>query len=414
MLVVCLCPNCESEIQCVRRAIWDFEPALVECSRCGVKLTTHLPVIAEEFEFATEETQQNLPRPFEARGWQSLGVLGRGGMGVVYSIMHKTDRHLRAVKVLPPECSKYPELIERFHLETRSLASLNHPNIVGIQEIGLADGLCYFVMDYVSGANLKDVLYERKRLTIDEAMTIASAVAEALQCCHDQGMVHRDLKPANVMLTQAGTIKLMDFGIANFLTNLGEKTDHGVQIGTPQYISPEQVENGSKVDERADQYSLAVILYEMIVGHLPQGVFEKPSEARKDARVELDAAIYRALNFKREARFPSIRAFTRAARTGQKTNIPNHKAQLLIRDLAMSVLAGKRAPANQKTPKIRRDLSVFSLSHPARDVTSEENIEDLFDDTQAPKQSDETPKAVRLERYRSDETPMAPTWFDND
>lgn len=405
--VNCLCPYCETSIKCTVRPVDSDLPFSVVCQNCGCKLITHNPV---ELPNSTAEQEENFyPRPFVEKGWQCLGVIGRGGMGIVYAVRRETDQTLRAVKVLPPECSKYPELIDRFLLEARSMAYMTHPNIISIHDIGQAQGLIYFVMNYISGVNLKEAINHREKMSVEEAIVIGSGIAEALQFCHDQGLVHRDLKTANIMLGQQGQVTVMDFGIANLLCALGEKTDAGVAIGTPQYISPEQREDGSSVDHRADQFSLATILYELLTGNLPMGVFEMPHEVNTNLSVKASEAIMKALSRNREKRFPTIRGFMRAVRSGQGYKLSSHNARTLIRRIAMEEHCPNVKQQNSKddTPLSKSRESHFSLEHPARviddeELTTKEEIEDLL-----PNDNPSTPKP---QPYKEEQTPLAPWW----
>jgi TolB-like protein/Flp pilus assembly protein TadD len=197
------------------------------------------------------------------------GMLGRGGMSTVY--LADDLRHGRqvAVKVLHAKL-RSPLAAERFLREIRISASLTHPHILPLHESGEADNLLYFVMPYVAGESLRVRLEREGRLSIDEAVRIAVEVADALDTAHRQGVIHRDVKPENILLEEGHAV-VADFGIARAMTAAGGErmTKDGLPIGTPSYMSPEQIRGSKEIDGRSDLYSLACVLYEMIAGEPP-------------------------------------------------------------------------------------------------------------------------------------------------
>jgi serine/threonine-protein kinase len=197
--------------------------------------------------------------------------LGRGGMAVVY--LAEDLRHGRpvAIKVMRPELAEAMEQ-ERFAREIEVAARLSHPNILGIHDSGGADGTPWFVMPYVDGESLRDVLDREGTLGLDRATSYTRAIASALAYAHAQGLVHRDIKPENVLL-QAGHAVLCDFGIAKVLTEAQRDslTRTGTSIGTFSYMSPEQLTDGADVDGRSDIYALGCVLHEMLIGQAPFG-----------------------------------------------------------------------------------------------------------------------------------------------
>jgi hypothetical protein len=230
--------------------------------------------------------------------------LGRGGMGIVYKARQKSLDRLVALKILAPEREKDPDFAARFAREAKTLAQLNHPNIVTVHDFGEAGGMFYLVMEFVNGVNLRHLLRDR-RLAPEEALAIVPPVCEALQYAHDRGVVHRDIKPENLLLDREGRIKIADFGVAKILGGdvpAAAEADKREVVGTPQYMAPEQVGQPRKVDHRADIYSLGVVLYEMLTGELPAGKFEPPSrKVRVDVRI--DDIVLRALEKKPELRY---------------------------------------------------------------------------------------------------------------
>jgi hypothetical protein len=240
----------------------------------------------------------------EVPGYEILGELGRGGMGVVYHARHlKLDRPA-AIKVLPQDSQRDPTFAERFSREARALARLSHPHIVTIHDFGQAGGLSYFVMEYVAGDNLRRRLKEGP-LPAATAVAIAVQVCDALQYAHDEGIVHRDVKPENILLDKRGRVKIADFGIAKLLTATTAGytlTGPWQVVGTLNYMAPEQLDNPLGLDRRADIYALGVVLYEMLTGQLPRGRFPSPS-ATPGVETGLDAVVLRALELEPQRRY---------------------------------------------------------------------------------------------------------------
>jgi serine/threonine-protein kinase len=212
--------------------------------------------------------------------YRILQVLGSGGMGDVYlALDEKLDRTV-ALKILPTEVAADPDRMRRFSQEARAVSALNHPNVAHIYEIGEAEGIHFIAMQYVEGVTLNTRLNE-KPLPIDEAVSIAMQVADALTEAHARGVIHRDIKPANIMVNNRGHVKVVDFGLAKInpqstpesitaqISN-DPPTRTGVIIGTIHYLSPEQA-MGKPVDGRSDLFSLGVVLYQMATGKLPFG-----------------------------------------------------------------------------------------------------------------------------------------------
>jgi predicted Ser/Thr protein kinase len=233
-----------------------------------------------------------------------LELLGQGGMGVVYKARQPGLDRFVALKILSLDAGKDPSFAQRFALEARSLARLNHPNIVAVYDFGQTGGFYYFLMEYVDGTNLREMI-RQKKLTPKEALAIVPKVCEALQFAHDEGIVHRDIKPENILIDKKGRVKMADFGLAKLL----RKTPQDFQLtapqtvmGTPHYMAPEQFERPQEVDHRADIYSLGVVLYEMLTGELPLGRFALPS-TKVQIDVRLDEVVLRTLENKPERRY---------------------------------------------------------------------------------------------------------------
>jgi len=264
------------------------------CPQCLVKsgLGTN-PGSASRQDF-TPPTVEELAGLFPQ--FEILGLLGRGGMGAVYQARQKTLDRPVALKILPPNIGEDSGFAERFNREARALARLNHPNIVTIFDFGRAGALYYLVMEFVEGANLRQI-EQAGRLTPREALQIIPQICDALQFAHDEGIVHRDIKPENILLDKRGRVKVTDFGIAKVIGVTPEKialTGTGDVVGTPHYMAPEQIERPNAVDHRADIYSLGVVFYELLTGELPLGRFAPPSD-KAQVDVRLDDVVLRTL-----------------------------------------------------------------------------------------------------------------------
>jgi predicted Ser/Thr protein kinase len=240
------------------------------------------------------------PSPAELAGYfpqlEILELLGQGGMGAVYKARQRGLDRLVALKVLPQGAGRDPAFAERFSREARSLARLNHPNIVTVYDFGQTGGLYYFLMEYVDGVNLRQTL-RAGQLRPQEALQIIPPLCEALQYAHDEGIVHRDIKPENILLDKKGRVKVADFGLARLLGRAPADlrlTGAGQVMGTPHYMAPEQVERPLEVDHRADIYSLGVVFYELLTGELPLGRFAPPSH-RAGVDVRLDQVVLKTL-----------------------------------------------------------------------------------------------------------------------
>jgi predicted Ser/Thr protein kinase len=233
-----------------------------------------------------------------------LGLLGIGGMGAVYRARQPSLDRLVAVKILPPEVGADPTFAERFTREARALAKLGHQNIVTVYDFGQVDGLYYFIMEYVEGTNLRQLM-QSGELQPEEAMAIIPQICEALQFAHDEGIVHRDVKPENILVGRRGRVKIADFGLARIVGSTPQHptlTGTHQVMGTPHYMAPEQLRGTHQVDHRADIYSLGVVFYEMLTGDLPMGHFAPPSRTQRvDAR--LDEVVLRALAREPEDRY---------------------------------------------------------------------------------------------------------------
>src|SRR5581483_11322471 len=272
-----------------------------------------------------EELAQKFPQ------LEILELLGRGGMGAVYKARQKQLDRFVALKILPPGVRHDPSFAERFTREAKALAKLQHPHIVTLYEFGEADGQFYFLMEFVDGVNLRQLL-NAGRIAPKEALAIVPQICDALQFAHDRGIVHRDIKPENILLNKSGEVKIADFGVAKIvargLAESGEQTgaggadfgqtEAGKVIGPPQYMAPEQLADPLAVDHRADIYALGVVFYQMLTGELPSGKFEPPSR-KVQVDVRLDEVVLRALEKNPELRYSQASIFKTQVETIAET-----------------------------------------------------------------------------------------------
>jgi serine/threonine protein kinase len=237
------------------------------CGKCGAQLPSAKEIsISSTKTLETPKEELTTGSMFAGR-YQIIEELGKGGMGKVYKVFDTKIKEKVALKLIKPEIASDKETIERFSNELRFARKIAHRNICKMFDLNEAEGTHYITMEYVSGEDLKSMIRMSRQLAIGAAISIAKQVCEGLAEAHRLGVVHRDLKPQNIMIDREGNVRIMDFGIARSLRAKGI-TGEGVMIGTPDYMSPEQVE-GKEVDQRSDIYSLGVIVYEMVTGRVP-------------------------------------------------------------------------------------------------------------------------------------------------
>ena len=250
-----ICPKCHSDNSDTARF----------CSNCAAPLTSQTDVQVTD---TIETPQEDLTRGtvFASR-YEIIEELGKGGMGKVYRAEDKKIREEVALKLIKPEVASDKETIERFGNELKMARKIAHRNVCRMYDLGEEDGTHYITMEYVPGEDLKSSMRRMGLLSAGKTLFIAKQICEGLAEAHRLGVVHRDLKPQNIMIDKEGNVRIMDFGIARTLKSKG-MTGAKVMVGTPKYMSPEQVE-AKTIDQRSDIYSLGVILYEMMTGSAP-------------------------------------------------------------------------------------------------------------------------------------------------
>jgi serine/threonine protein kinase len=237
------------------------------CPSCGLDLTAATPVTRVSTQPIEQKAEIDIVRESLAAEYEVLEELGRGGMAIVFRARDKQLERDVAVKVLPFSLSFDAEFVERFQREARTAARLEHPNIIPIYRVGRSGRVIYFVMKLVRGQSLSRILSARGALTPQEIRRLLAQTAGALGFAHRHGIVHRDIKPDNIMFDELGNAVLMDFGIAKAASGT-RLTGTGMSIGTPHYMSPEQA-RAQPLDGRSDVYSLGVVAYQCLTGHVP-------------------------------------------------------------------------------------------------------------------------------------------------
>ncbi|MFC5456845.1 protein kinase domain-containing protein [Prosthecobacter fluviatilis] len=308
-----------------------------------------------------EELQKLLPQ------YEINSLLGRGGMGAVYRGMQvHLDRPV-AIKILPPGLDDADATYsERFRNEALALAKLNHPGIVGVYDFGCtSNGMLYIVMEFVDGTDVAKMLAKQGRLPSAHAMAITAHVCDALKYAHERGIVHRDIKPANIMVGFDGVVKVADFGLAK-MGQGGQNTgltQSGVAMGTMHYIAPEALTLGVSVDHRADIYAMGVMLYQMLTGALPQGMFKLPSVLVPGLDPRYDGIISRALLNDRELRHQTVVELRREldailTQPVVKVDAAAGKAPAALNTMARPQRPAGPPPQRQAPPPPRRSLNL--------------------------------------------------------
>jgi eukaryotic-like serine/threonine-protein kinase len=283
--------------------------------------------------------------------YQIQGVLGKGAMGMVYDGLDPGLNRRVAIKtILVKQLDEETALMysKRFEREVRAVARLNHRNIVQVYDFGSEGDVAYIVMEYIQGKELKDFFDANQRFDIKTTFRLMTELLDALEFAHDAGIIHRDIKPANVMVDADGHAKLTDFGVARVVdpdAAPGEATQTGAVVGTPAYMSPEQIQ-GEPIDRRTDIFSAGIIFYQFLTGQKPfEGnqwalakkiIQDEPTRPSKLVQVppEIDRVIARALAKKPEARYQSARSFADSLKRILEGKPPEDPNEVLTQPVA--------------------------------------------------------------------------------
>jgi serine/threonine protein kinase/tetratricopeptide (TPR) repeat protein len=241
------------------------------------------------------------PGTLLGKRYEILQLLGQGGMGAVYKAKDRELDRFVAVKVIRPELAVHPEILQRFKQELILARQVTHKNVIRIYDLGEADGIKFITMQFVDGQDLTHILKEKGKLSIDETVRVIEQVCLALEVAHSEGVVHRDLKPQNIMVDGQGRVYVMDFGIARSTEAGAGMTQTGMLLGTPEYMSPEQV-MGEHVDARSDLFTLGVIFYQLLTVSMPykadtvQGAMFKRTRERPQPAISVDPQLPKMLS----------------------------------------------------------------------------------------------------------------------
>ncbi len=302
------CPKCHA----------DNPEAKQFCADCGTKLSPGSDIRPEVTETLEVPVHELTTGSVFAGRYQVIEELGHGGMGRVYKVQDTKIGEKVALKLIRPEAGLDKKSLDRFSNELKLARKIRHKNVCQMFDLGEDRGTRYITMEYVHGEDLKQLIRKVGRLSPGQAVAIARQVCDGLEEAHRLGVIHRDLKPQNIMVDADGSARIMDFGIARSLSGRSI-TGAGVMIGTPEYMSPEQVE-GKEVDPRSDIYSLGIILYEMLTGQVPFegdtpftiGMKQKgegprdPRELNDQISTDLSGIILKCLEKSRETRYASV------------------------------------------------------------------------------------------------------------
>lgn len=278
-------------------------------------------------------------------------LLGHGGMGAVYKALQISLEREVAVKILPRGLldDSDANYLERFKNEARTMARMSHPGIVNVYDFGeTACGLLYFVMEYVDGTDVARMITVQGRLPPEHALAVTAHVCDALAYAHSHGVIHRDVKPANILINREGSVKVADFGLAKASDGRDSGlTKSNLTMGTPDFVAPEALIAGVPLDGRADLYAIGVMLYQMLTGEIPRGIWMMPG-TRLGTDPRFDAIIAKAMQTDREARYQSAMEIRRDL----DTILSTPRAAVQPRSAPPPVRHGTRKPTTAKKPDV--------------------------------------------------------------
>ena len=267
----CTNPECEKALSISD----EYAGKKIRCPGCRAVMTAPLPgdvtaVLREESEPSPSSgTKAEKAALQEIGEYEIVDKLGQGGMGAVFEAVHVKLGRKVALKVLNRKLTENPNALARFRREAKSAAAMNHPNIIGVYDIGEDQGTHYFSMEFVDGESVQERIKREGQLSPRATLEIVESVAKALQYAHERSFIHRDIKPENIMLTSTGDVKLADLGLAKSLEDDIAVTATGTGLGTPYYMAPEQSMDAAHADHRADIYALGITTLHMATGKRP-------------------------------------------------------------------------------------------------------------------------------------------------
>jgi serine/threonine protein kinase len=343
------------------------------CPRCLVDLAMHTETTMAWSKESVPPDLADLQSQFDDLEIERM--LGQGGMGAVYLARQKRlDREV-ALKIMSPRWTHDPVFEERFLREARALARLSHPHIVSVYDMGHAGSYCFILMEYIDGASLRALIRDGQ-LSASEALRLVPQICDAIQYAHDQGVIHRDIKPENVLVDQNGQVKIADFGIAKLRGEPSEQvtlTAAGARMGTSGYMAPEQLLDTSRVDHRADIYSLGILFYEMLTGKLPTVDYTPPSKIT-EVDTRFDRVVERSLRNLPEERFQQAAELKRALEqiSASKQVLTRMRWGCAILTLAVVVAGAYAFLAGRDTKPSAESLAQSAPASESRATTAEQ------------------------------------------
>lgn len=315
----------------------------------------------EDYDTLRAELQYRQSQNIRIPGYEVMGFLGAGAMASVFKGKQLSLDRVVAIKVLPQKYSEDPEFVRRFAEEGKIAAKLNHPNIVQAYDEGIAGHQHYFVMEYIDGTTVHDVIMKQGAYNEKDTLRIAILIADALAHAHQVGLIHRDVKPKNIMLTSKGVPKLADMGLAVQTSRPGSDDEKGKIYGTPAYLAPEQAKPGVVLDGRADIYSFGATLFHMVTGRVPfpagtavemiqrhlNEPVESPHNINKRISSGLSDIIEVCMAKEQSARYGSAEDLVADLKAVQRGEPP----LVARRAFTIDALAAIDAPPEEETPK---------------------------------------------------------------